>query len=53
MKKINFHKLAKESKLDTIDPSLLTQENLTLKDKNGVTPLHYAARHKNLNQIPQ
>jgi hypothetical protein len=37
---MDFHKLANDGKLDTLEPSLLTQENLTAKDINNWTPLH-------------
>jgi ankyrin repeat protein len=50
---MNFHDLAKEGKLNTIDPSLLTQENLTAKNKYKNTPLHYAAEKGYLGQIPK
>jgi ankyrin repeat protein len=53
---IDFHQLAKEGKLNTLDPSLLTQENLTVKNNdkgnNEITPLHWAAYCGYLNQIP-
>jgi hypothetical protein len=42
-----------EDKLNTVDPKLFTQENLTKKDINGCTPLHQLARRNKLNQIPQ
>ncbi len=50
---MDFHDLAKNGKLNTIDPNLLTQENLTLQDEDGYTPLHCAANFGFLNQIPK
>jgi ankyrin repeat protein len=49
----DFQQLAKYGNLNSIDPNLLTQENLTIKDNNGSTPLHWAARKGHLNQIPE
>ncbi len=48
----DFHQLATDGKLNTIDPNLLTQENLTLQDNCGNTPLHYATLNGHLEQIP-
>jgi ankyrin repeat protein len=49
---MNLYILAQEGKLNTIDTNLLTQENLTTKDKNEWTPLHWAAEYAHLAQIP-
>jgi ankyrin repeat protein len=50
---MDLHDLAKNGKLNTVDPNLLTQENLTLQDEDGYTPLHCAANFGHLNQIPR
>jgi ankyrin repeat protein len=52
VEEIDFHELAKEGKLNTIDPNLLTEENLTTIDSYGYTPIHWAAQRKFLHQIP-
>ncbi len=49
---MDFHQLAREGKLGTIYPSLLTQENLTKQNNEGWTPLHWAVLNGHLNQIP-
>jgi hypothetical protein len=48
---LDFHELAKEGKLNTIDPALLTIENLTSEDYFGKTVMHIAGEHGNLNQF--
>jgi hypothetical protein len=37
---MKLHEIIENDKLNTIDPSLLTQETLTLRDVNGYTPFH-------------
>jgi hypothetical protein len=49
---LNFHQLAKDGKLNTVDLGLLTQENLLIKSADGNTPLNWAATTGHLNQIP-
>jgi hypothetical protein len=49
---LNFHELALNGKLNTIDPKLLTLENLLKRDNNGNTPIRKAAYTGNLYQIP-
>jgi hypothetical protein len=51
--KIDFQTLARTGKLNTIDPQLLTEENLTTKNIYGATALHWAAYSRNLHQIPK
>ncbi len=50
---INFHQLAINGKLDTIDPKLLTQKSLTKQNDYKVNAIQLAARERNLHQIPQ
>jgi len=44
---------AENGTLNQIPRELLTQENLTIKDKYEDTPLHYAAWYGHLDQIPK
>ena len=41
-----------EGHLDQVPIELLTQENMTLKDEDGWTPLHEAAGSGHLKQVP-
>jgi hypothetical protein len=50
---LQFEELAKTGKLYTLDPKLLTEENLLKKNKSGETPLHLAAMEGFLEQIPE
>jgi hypothetical protein len=43
---------AKTGRLNHLPREWLTHENLTVKDSNGRTPLHWAALFVHLNQIP-
>jgi hypothetical protein len=49
---INFQELARTGKLNTIDPSLLTENNILIVNSNGITPLYLALHNDYLDQIP-
>ena len=44
---------AKHGTLNQLAPKLLTQENLTIKNSDGETPFHLAAKYSHLNQLPE
>jgi hypothetical protein len=58
MPKIDFHQLAREGRLNTLDPELLTEENLFAENHVGDTVLDEAIftdilnQQNNLYQIP-
>lgn len=47
-----IHEIAHEQKLDQVNPKFLTRETLTVLDRQNQTPIHKAAEHGDLRQIP-
>jgi hypothetical protein len=51
--KIDFHQLARNGELNTLDPQLLTAENLTVEKREKFTPFQFAIQNGHLSQIPK